>query len=45
MSTMLHYKTVPFALMVDLNAKYGTGLECQLSAVLADDANNQMGLC
>ena len=45
MSTMLHYKRVPFALRVNDNDRYGNNLHCRLSAVLAHDVDDQMGLC
>ena len=45
MSTMLHYKTVPFALPLNDNDRYRNGLQCQLSAILAHDVDDQMGLC
>ena len=44
MSTILHYKTVLFALLVNLKAKYGIVLQCQVSEALADNSNDQMGL-
>ena len=42
---MLHDKKVPFALAVNDNEGHGNGLQCQLSAVLAHDVNDQKGLC
>ena len=45
MSTMLQYKTVPFASVMNDNDRYGKGLQCRLSAVLVHDVDDQMGLC
>ena len=45
MSTMIHEKTVPFALPVTVNGGHGIGLQCQLSAVLPDGFDDEMGLC
>ena len=40
-STMLHWKTMPFALRISDKDRHGNGLQCQLSAVLAHDVNDQ----
>ena len=45
MSTMLHDKTMPFASPVNDNDRKGNGLQYHLSAVLAHDVDDQMGLC
>ena len=44
MSTMLHAKIMPLALGSSANDTSGIRLQCQLSAVLVDDVNDETGL-
>ena len=45
MRNMLHGKTVPLASALAVYDTHEIGLHCQLSAVLAGEFDEEMGLC